>query len=405
MEDISGYSDEQVGAAVRDVQQQSRQSLERYLKLQPVIDGVEGDLHENRRAGRGVGEADRQCSARAARLRAGCCGTRDGRPRRWICRRAACRVILLAPAEIEDRVVDEHRHRSRHHQLRARVHRSERSGGSRFSRRSDVLDVPQYVAQGRVEARRTLPSFLYLGDQEYVGVYAREQGALVPTKSVHSAKSWLSNPEVDRTAKILPWDAQEAGRVLSPVEVSAKILKHLADAWEKQNGIEARRTQRGADGAGEFRRRSSRADGAGGARGGNREVDAAGRTGGGVLFVDRERSGAIAEKFVRRADRAGVRRGRRHQRFHADSRVARERSRGFYAHGGGKASAARRRQSGSDAGVAGGGEAREDAFDPAAERIAAAVRVGEGAAALGPESEERRSHGAGRRDRHWWAER
>src|SRR3984885_3979113 len=99
-----------------------------------------------------------------------------------------------------------------------------------------VLDVPQTVAQGRIEARRTLPSFLYLGDQEYVGVYAREQGALVPTKSIHSAKSWLSNPEVDRTAKILPWDAQEGGRVLSPVDVSAKILRHLADAWEKERG-------------------------------------------------------------------------------------------------------------------------------------------------------------------------
>jgi hypothetical protein len=44
MEDISAYSDEQVGAAVRDVQQQSRQALERYLKLQPVIDAVEGDF-------------------------------------------------------------------------------------------------------------------------------------------------------------------------------------------------------------------------------------------------------------------------------------------------------------------------------------------------------------------------
>ena len=42
MEDISGATDEQVGAAVREVQSQSRQSLERYLKLQPVIDGVEG---------------------------------------------------------------------------------------------------------------------------------------------------------------------------------------------------------------------------------------------------------------------------------------------------------------------------------------------------------------------------
>src|SRR5437016_1824789 len=99
-----------------------------------------------------------------------------------------------------------------------------------------VLQIPQYVAAGRVEARRTLPSFLFLGDQTYVGAYAREQGALVPTKSVHSAKSWLSNPEVDRTAKILPWDAQEGGRVLSPVEVSAKIIKHLADAWENEQG-------------------------------------------------------------------------------------------------------------------------------------------------------------------------
>jgi len=43
MEDISAYSDDQVGAAVRDVQAQSKTSLERYLKLQPVIDGVEGD--------------------------------------------------------------------------------------------------------------------------------------------------------------------------------------------------------------------------------------------------------------------------------------------------------------------------------------------------------------------------
>jgi len=41
MEDISAYSDEQVGAAVRDVQTQSRQSLERYMQLAPVIDGVE----------------------------------------------------------------------------------------------------------------------------------------------------------------------------------------------------------------------------------------------------------------------------------------------------------------------------------------------------------------------------
>lgn len=43
MEDISAYSDEQIGAAVRDVQAQSKQSMERYLRLQPVLDSVEGD--------------------------------------------------------------------------------------------------------------------------------------------------------------------------------------------------------------------------------------------------------------------------------------------------------------------------------------------------------------------------
>ena len=62
-----------------------------------------------------------------------------------------------------------------------------------------------------------------------------------PPSRVHSAKSWLSNPEVDRTAKILPWDAQEAGRVLSPVEVSARILKHLADAWAEAARLAHRR--------------------------------------------------------------------------------------------------------------------------------------------------------------------
>ena len=42
MEDIAAYSDDQVGAAVRDVQAQSREALQRYLPLQPVIDAVEG---------------------------------------------------------------------------------------------------------------------------------------------------------------------------------------------------------------------------------------------------------------------------------------------------------------------------------------------------------------------------
>ena len=99
-----------------------------------------------------------------------------------------------------------------------------------------IFETPQLVAAGRVEARRTLPSFLFLEDGQPVGVYAREQGALVPTRLVHSAKSWLSNPDVDRTAKILPWDSQEIGRVLSPVEVSARYLSKFREEWDKAKG-------------------------------------------------------------------------------------------------------------------------------------------------------------------------
>ena len=99
-----------------------------------------------------------------------------------------------------------------------------------------VLDIPQVVAPGRSEGRRTLPSFLFLDSTGVItGAYAREQGALVPTKSIYAAKSWLSNSGVDRTAKILPWDAQEAGRLFSPVEASGQYLAHMRDAWNAKH--------------------------------------------------------------------------------------------------------------------------------------------------------------------------
>lgn len=51
MEDISGYSDDQVGAAVRSLHEQSRAALGRYVKLVPVIDGVEGTFAKTAVAG------------------------------------------------------------------------------------------------------------------------------------------------------------------------------------------------------------------------------------------------------------------------------------------------------------------------------------------------------------------
>ena len=41
-EDISGYSDDQIGAAVRELHDQCRDAIARYVTLTPVIDGVEG---------------------------------------------------------------------------------------------------------------------------------------------------------------------------------------------------------------------------------------------------------------------------------------------------------------------------------------------------------------------------
>lgn len=42
MEDVAAYSDEQVGAAVRNVHAHCQEAIRKYFKLAPVIDGVEG---------------------------------------------------------------------------------------------------------------------------------------------------------------------------------------------------------------------------------------------------------------------------------------------------------------------------------------------------------------------------
>ena len=111
----------------------------------------------------------------------------------------------------------------------------------------------QRVAEGEVAAQTILPSFLYfLSDHEraaapaqlpweeehaYVtGVYAREQGALVPGQLVASAKSWLCHDAVDRTAKILPWGVDQPQQSCSPVEASSRYLAHIREAWNDAMG-------------------------------------------------------------------------------------------------------------------------------------------------------------------------
>ena len=116
--------------------------------------------------------------------------------------------------------------------------------------------MPQLVAHGEVRTLSGLPSFLYFPTQEELsagavsatwdedppmvtGVLARDQGALVPSRQVSSAKSWLSYPGVNRRARILPAQAEAPQPMISPVEASARYLMHLRDAWNGALGTDS----------------------------------------------------------------------------------------------------------------------------------------------------------------------
>jgi molecular chaperone DnaK (HSP70) len=108
--------------------------------------------------------------------------------------------------------------------------------------------VPQLVAVSDVAPRPLLSSFLYLpGEHDLpagatalpwdpackyaVGEFARTHGARVPGRLVTSAKSWLCHAGVDRSAPLLPWSAPPDVARISPVEASARYLRHLVDSW------------------------------------------------------------------------------------------------------------------------------------------------------------------------------
>lgn len=99
-----------------------------------------------------------------------------------------------------------------------------------------IFRVPQAGRHGHEEFLTLLPSFLYLEEPEglKVGMWAKVQGALIPTRLIQSAKSWLSNPAANRKEKILPFEAAEPERRLSPVTASAHYLMHLREMWNRQ---------------------------------------------------------------------------------------------------------------------------------------------------------------------------
>jgi len=111
-----------------------------------------------------------------------------------------------------------------------------------------LFDIDQLTAPGEIGAAALLPSLRYhpaqgeLADGELqlpwpssepavIGRLARKLGAQVPGRLVASAKSWLSHPQVDRMAPILPWGAEADVAKVSPVAASASYLAHLRSAW------------------------------------------------------------------------------------------------------------------------------------------------------------------------------
>jgi len=109
--------------------------------------------------------------------------------------------------------------------------------------------IPQLVNPGEVGELALLPSFLYLPSEldfpkgslalpwereaaSVIGELARTRGAESPARLVASAKSWLSYPEVNRTAAILPWRSPSEVPRLSPLEASARYLEYLRNVWD-----------------------------------------------------------------------------------------------------------------------------------------------------------------------------
>ena len=111
-----------------------------------------------------------------------------------------------------------------------------------------ILEIPQLIGPGTVAPQQMLPSFIYMPGEKDIasdalvlpwqnsaehiaGEFARKRGAEIPHRLIHSAKSWLCHPAVDREKAILPWGAASEVSKLSPVEASAAILDHIRRAW------------------------------------------------------------------------------------------------------------------------------------------------------------------------------
>jgi molecular chaperone DnaK (HSP70) len=101
--------------------------------------------------------------------------------------------------------------------------------------RVEPFAIPQLVNPGETREELLLPSFVFLAqDGPIVGVLAQKMGLENAGRLVSSAKSWLSHAGVDREDAILPPNAPEGVKKISPVEASRRYLEHLREAWNRK---------------------------------------------------------------------------------------------------------------------------------------------------------------------------
>lgn len=116
------------------------------------------------------------------------------------------------------------------------------------------FSIPQLISPGEIAERPLLASVRYhpaaeelsasasqlpweipdIGDpvpNAILGELARQLGVKSQGRMITSAKSWLCNSHVDRTAAILPWGAPQEVTKVSPLLASASFLAHVRGAW------------------------------------------------------------------------------------------------------------------------------------------------------------------------------
>ena len=114
--------------------------------------------------------------------------------------------------------------------------------------RPQILDVTQILGPNRIGEKPTLPSALYVphpdefadgafplpwrgyraGDP-LIGHFARDHGALVPDRLITSAKSWLSNPNIDARRPVLPWKSEIEHEKRSAFDATRLYLEHILE--------------------------------------------------------------------------------------------------------------------------------------------------------------------------------